>query len=97
MDDLTHHAEPETLRVHLARITAGQEQLTLSLRDLRDDLREVRRSIDAVPGMVDTRLRGYVTTDQFQPVRALVFGLVSLVGVALVGGLMSVLLHGVPK
>jgi NifB/MoaA-like Fe-S oxidoreductase len=88
------------VRISLAHIAAkldytlaGQEQLKDGLREVREDIKEVRQALDSVPGMMDARLKNYVTTDQFAPVRSLVFGLVSLVGVALVGALMSVLLR----
>lgn len=97
-----HLASTGDVRIGLAHIAAkldyalaGQEAMKEGLREVREEVKDVRRVLDGVPKLVDGRLESYVRRETFDPVRLLVFGLVGLVGTALVGAAMAVLLHGV--
>jgi len=97
---------PEDVRVTLASLNAkldyvlqGQIQHAAEIREVRGEVRDMRRLVDSVPTVVDqkldTKLDHFVTNDRFTPVQNLVFGVVSLILVALVGAAMTIVLrHG---
>lgn len=101
MDDQQGPYPAGDVRVTLAQIAAkldyvqaSQQQMKDSLREVREEVKDVRRVLDSVPSMVDGRLTYYVRRETFEPVRLLVFGLVGLIGTAVVGALMAVVLAG---
>ena len=53
---------------------------------MANDIKYVVKSIDSLNNKVD---HNYVTKDQFEPVKKVVYGLVALILVAVVGALMA--------
>ena len=87
-----------TLSLQLHHVLEGQMAQAQEVREARAEMIALRRLVDAVPVVVeraiDDKLERFVTIDQFSPVRAIVYGLVSMVGVALIGALMAIVLGG---
>lgn len=98
---------PEDVRVTLATLSAkldyvliNQEKQAGETRDVRVEMRDIKRQLDAVPSIVDERLdrvaERLVTREAFDPVRNIVYGLVGLVLVALASAAVAVLLGPKP-
>lgn len=59
-------------------------------RDLvQRDIEYIREAIDEIKGKLE---KNYVTNDQFVPVARIAYGIVALMGVALVGAVMKMVL-----
>lgn len=57
---------------------------------MANDLGYVRKSIDVLTDKID---KNYVTKDEFEPIRKLVYGMVGLILVAVVGAVMTLILR----
>lgn len=86
------------LEARLEGIVVEVSHVRAEMRDARTEMRELRRTVDQMPMVVQQAIRGqlddFVTADAFAPVRALVYGLVGLVGAAVIGALMALVLGG---
>jgi len=77
-------------------MTASNENILAIINEVKlalGDLQTRMKYVESTISKVDLRLESqYVTHDQFQPVKQVVFGLISLVLVSVVGALMAILL-----
>lgn len=93
-------ADPNHLALEgrLEGIVVEVSHVRAEMRDARTEMRELRRTVDQMPMVVQQAIRqqldDFVTADAFAPVRALVYGLVGLVGAAVIGALMALVLGG---
>ena len=74
------------IKIELAGIKSSVGYMTDSIRDLKEYVKT------AVGDIVSKMEKNYVTQDQFEPIKRLVYGVVTLVLVAVVGGLMALIL-----
>lgn len=69
----------------MATRTSSQTDLAVIKNDLvyiKSDLQEIKQSVT----------HGYVTKDEFEPVRRIVYGLVSIILIAVVGAVVSLVI-----
>lgn len=64
------------------------EQTTLAV--IKNDIGYIKDDIKALRNMQETN---YVTNDQFEPVKRIVYGLVTLILIAVVGALVSLVVR----
>lgn len=68
--------------VHDKKTDSDLKLISNDISYIREDVKEIKQTLHST----------YVTKDQFEPVKKIVYGLVTLILVAVVGGLMGVIL-----
>lgn len=80
----------------IAQQAAQQTAASGEARDMRQEIRDLRLAMDKVPSMIDEKLdrkmNVLVTKEAFEPVQKLVYGLVSVLLMALVGAMTALVL-----
>lgn len=63
----------------------------VKIAELGRDMKYVKEAVDKIDDKVS---KGYVTKEEFDPIKRLVYGVVTLFTVAIVGGIMAILVRG---
>jgi predicted nucleic acid-binding Zn-ribbon protein len=66
------------------------ETVKADVTEIKNDIKELNKKIDAWQNDMEKK---FVTRKEFEPVRNIVYGLISAVGLAVIGGLMALLLR----
>lgn len=101
------HDDPAEARVTMAMLAikldaviaqqaAQQVNADRSAGETRQEMRDLRMALERVPALIDEKLdkkmEKLVSKEAFDPIQRLVYGVVSVIGIALVGALMAVIL-----
>jgi len=67
------------------------KEQSIELAVLATELRQIRKDLDDIKGILSRSTEQFVTRAEFEPVRNLVYGIVAAVLLAFIGGLTAIL------
>jgi len=99
---IRHETELRTQRTQIDAINSAMPKLVQDVNDIRTRVLMIPERIGETLARVDEKLthlekRGYVTPEEFDPVKRIVYGLVSMVLVAVIGAMIAVVMNGRPN